>query len=243
MAGEGLDIDIDITDIAAVADAREQLLAAVADHAGEIAAAVARLDGGDYGSRSFSTDRGQWTLKHERGTLQYLRYEPQGGGETYVVSTQRPAAPEPLSAALADYDAFVTAYNDYVDRVAGLLDDVDDEFPAVRSTADVAAERDRIVDGIERACHRMAEGLYRYEGTEYGTFSARVDSTRWELKRETERVSYLRVGGSNGIYLLSQYGQPSAADVRSHAPEFGGFVAAYNDHVAELAADLETIEL
>jgi hypothetical protein len=41
----------------------------------------------------------------------------------------------------------------------------------------------------------MAGELHRYEMDEYGTFAARVDGTRWELKREGSRTSYLRVGG------------------------------------------------
>jgi hypothetical protein len=44
------------------------------------------------------------------------------------------------------------------------------------------------------------------------------------------------------LHLLSKYGPPSASDVREYAPRFGGFVDAYNEHVAELEADLGTIE-
>jgi hypothetical protein len=237
------DLDVDISDVDAVAARRDGVLAAVRDHAGRVAYNLARLQGGDYGQRSFSTERGEWTVKYEAGDLEYLRYKPQGGGETYVVSTQQPAEPEPLARALADYEAFVDSYNDYVDSLDGMLDDVDDGFPSVGSTDTVVDERDRIVGRIEEACNTMAGELQRYEGTDYGTYSARVDSTRWELKWDLDGASYLRVGGSGGVYLVSQYGPPSASDIREYAPAFGGFVEAYNDHVADLELALEQLEL
>ncbi|MFQ3283384.1 MAG: hypothetical protein ACI9TI_000449 [Natronomonas sp.] len=236
------ELDVDASDVSVVTNRREEVLAAVRDHAGGIAYNVARIEGGDYGRRAFSTDRGEWTVKYEAGELEFLLYEPRGGGKTYVISMQSPAAPEPLARALEDYGAFVAAYNDYVASLEGVLDAVNADFPAVESAESVAAERDRVVDRIESCCGRVAGELHRHEGTEYGTFTARVDGTRWELKREADAVSYLRVGGSGGVYLLSQYGPPAATDVREYAPRFGGFVSAYNDHVAGLALDLERIE-
>ena len=234
--------ELDIADVEEVAERREELLAAVRDHAGRIAYHIARVDGGDYGQRSFSTDDGEWTVKYEAGDLEYLRFEPRGGGETYVISTQRPPEPKPLAEALQDYPAFVAAYNAHVDSLSGLLDSVDASFPSVESTESVVAERDRIVETIEGCCDRMAGELRRYEGTDYGSFAARIDGTRWELKWDEDGASYLRAGGSGGVYVLSQYGPPSAADVREYAPRFAGFVDAYNDHVAELELDLEIIE-
>ncbi|OYR93652.1 hypothetical protein DJ71_02590, partial [Halorubrum sp. E3] len=65
---------------------------------------------------------------------------------------------------------------------------------------------------------------------------------RWELKWDEGTVSYLRVGGSGGLYLLSQYEAPSAADVREYADSFRGFVDAYNEFVAELESDLASVE-
>lgn len=237
------DLDIDVTDATAVADRRDDVLAAVRDHAGQVAYNLARVGGGDYGQRSFSTDRGEWTVKYEGGDLEYLRYEPQGGGETYVISTQQPADPEPLARALEDYGAFIEAYNGYIRTLDGMLDGVEDSFPDVESTETVAAERDRIADRIEAACDRMAGELRRYEGTEYGTFTARADSARWELKWDTDGTSYLRAGGSGGVYVISQYGPPSAGDIREYAPRFRGFVEAYNDHVESLEAELSRIQL
>ncbi len=234
---------LDVSDVDAVTENREELLAAVREHAGRIAYNVARVEGGDYGRRTFSTDRGEWTVKYEAGDLEFLLYEPRAGGETYVVSTQSPAEPEALSRALEDYEAFVAAYNEHVASLEGFFDDVDAAFPSVSGTDAVVGERDRLVDAVESRCARMAGELHRYEGTDYGTFAARVEGTRWELKREHDSVSYLRAGGSGGVYLLSQYGPPSAADVREYAPRFRGFVEAYNDHVAELELDLERIDL
>lgn len=236
------ELDIDLDDTEAIAERRAEVIAGIREHAGRIAYHLARVEGGEYGRRSFATDRGEWTVKYEAGELAFLKHEPRGGGETYVVSTQRPADPDALASALADYPAFVAAYNDYVARTEGLLDGVDPSLPAVEPTETLVAERDRIVERITECCERIAGELHRVEGTDYGTFTARVDSTRWELKRDRNAVSYLRVGGSDGAYLLSQYGPPSASDVREYAPRFGGFVAAYNDHVAALEADLRTIE-
>ncbi|MFO7927450.1 MAG: hypothetical protein ACQET5_10755 [Halobacteriota archaeon] len=237
------ELDLDATDVAAVTERRDELLTTVRDHVGRIAYNVARIEGGDYGRRSFSTDRGEWTVKYEAGDIDFLRYDPRGGGETYVISTRSPAEPEALARALEDYASFVAAYNDYVASLDGILDGVDADFPSVESTESIVAERDRIVDRIEACCDRMAGELYRYDGTDYGTFSVRVDATRWELKREQDAVSYLRAGGSGGVYLLSQYGPPSATDVREYAPRFSGVVEAYNDHASELELDLERVEL
>lgn len=236
------ELDIDVADTEAIAGRRDDVIDAIREHAGRIARNLARVDGGDYGRRSFSTDRGEWTLKYEDGGLEFLKHEPRGGGETYVVSTQRPADPEALSRSLEDYAAFVRAYNDHVGALEGLFDGVETAFPAVDPTDAVVAERDRIVDRIEADCGRIAGELHRHEGTDYGTFTARVEATRWELKRDRDSVSYLRIGGSEGVYLLSQYGQPAASDVREYAPRFGGFVAAYNEYAAELEADLGRID-
>ena len=235
--------DIDLTDTESVAAQRDEIVAAVRDHAGRIAYPLARLQGGDYGQRSFSTSAGEWTVKYEAGDLQYLRYKPRSGSETYVVSTKQPPEPAALATALADYDAFVEAYNEFVASLDGVLDDVDSAFPPVEPTDGVVAERDRIVGRIRETCDLMAGELQRYEGTDYGTFVARVDATRWELKWELDGASYLRAGGSGGVYVLSQYEPPSAADLREYVPAFFGFVEAYNDHVEELELDLRQIEL
>lgn len=222
---------------------RDELVARVTDHAGTIARQLALLQGGDYGQRTFDTDDGEWTLKYEAGAIQYLRFDGGPGGETYVVSTKQPPEPEALAAAMADYDAFVESYNEYVASLDGVLDDVDADFPEVASTESVVAQRDRVLNRIRDAADRMALECSRYEGDEYGTFSARVSGTRWELKWDQDGASYLRVGGEGGVYLLSQYEAPSARDVRRLADDFEGFVEAYNDHVEDLDADLSNVSL
>ncbi len=224
-----------------VAAERDAVVERVTEHAGGMASELARIDGGDYGSRSFSTDRGKWTLKYEAGTVQYLRFEGTSGGETYVVSEHRSPDPGALARAMADYGAFAEAFDEYVRSLDGLLADVPGEFPEVRSAAAVAAERDRIADRMREATDAMAGELHRFEGEQYGTFAARVGGTRWELKRERERTSYLRVGGEDGVYLLSQYGPASAADMRALVEDFAPFVEAFNDHVESLEADLSRV--
>ena len=233
----------DPADVSSVAERRDELVASVRDHAGRIAYQLARLQGGDYGSANITTDRAEWTVKYEGGDLEYLRYDPGRGEEVYVISTKQPPEPGALADALEDYDAFVTGFNEFVATHEGVLDDVATDFPEVASTDGVVAERDRVLGRIREVCDRIARQLQRYEGGEYGTFAERVDGTRWELKWDEDGASYLRVGGSGGLYLLSQYEPPSAADIREYAPLFRAFVAAYNDHVEGLEADLGTVEL
>lgn len=235
---EGLEADVD--GMGDVAERRNELAARVRTHTSEIARELAVLQGGDYGQETFDTDGGSWTLKYEAGDVDYLRFDPKSGSETYVVSSKQPPEPEALETAMADYGAFVAAYNEYVRSFDGLLADVPEEFPAVESTAELVAERDRIVERIREVGNAMASELYRYEG-EYGTYATTISGTRWELKWDGDAVSYLRVGGSDGTYLLSQYGPPSAPEVRRLVDDVGAFVEAFNDHVDDLEADLSTV--
>ncbi|MWG36978.1 hypothetical protein [Halomarina oriensis] len=235
--------DYEVADAEAAATRRNELVAAVTDHAGIIARELALLQGGDYGQASFKTSAGEWTVKYEAGDLEYLRFETRSGRETYVVSTKQPPDAAALADAMEDYGAFVRAFNDHVRSKVGVLDDVPEAFPDVVSTADAVAERDRIVGRIRETCDAIADQLHRYEGGDYGTFAARVDGSRWELKREASSTAYLRVGGSGGVYLVSQYEPPSAEAVRDHVEGFTGFVEAFNDHVEEVEADLSRITL
>ncbi|WP_267640833.1 hypothetical protein [Haloarchaeobius amylolyticus] len=237
------ELDFDLLSADETTRRRDEVVAAVKDHAGQIARELALLQGGDYGQETFSTRKGKWTLKYEGGGLQYLRFKGKSGGEIYVVSTKQPPEPGDLATAMRDYDAFVESYNEHVRSLDGVLDDVETDFPAVETTESVVAERDRILGRIREVCDTICGELHRYDGTDYGTFRATVSGTRWELKREEHRASYLRVGGEGGIYLLSQYEAPSAPDVRELTEAFVGFVEAYNEHVADLEANLSQVSL
>ena len=182
-------------------------------------------------------------MKHEAGELEFLLFSPSSGSDTYVISTKQPPEPAALATALDDYAAFVAAWNDHVDSLSGVLDGVSAEFPEPVTTEGVVAERDRVLDGIRDTCAVIAGEIHRYEGDDYGTFTTRVEGDRWELKYDEGTVSYLRIGGSGGLYLLSQYGAPSAADVREYADRFRGFVAAYNEFVEGLESDLERVSV
>ena len=234
--------ELDVDSGADVAERRDEVVAAVETHAAEVARELARLQGGDYGQRTFDTDAGAWTLKYEAGTVQYLRFES-GGDQVYVVSTKQPPEPADLADALQDYDAFVAAFNDHVASLEGVLDDVAADFPNVASTESVVAERSRVLDRVREVADRMAHELSRYEGGDYGSFTTRVAGTRWELKWEDGSASYLRVGGEGGVYLLSQYQPPSAPDVRELAGDVPAFVEAFNEHVDDLDADLSGVSL
>jgi hypothetical protein len=236
------ELPFEAADVDDVTARRDELVAAVRDHAGRMARDLARLQGGDYGREAFRTDDGTWTLKHEAGDLEFLRFE---GARTdvYVVSTKQAPDPGALATALGDYGAFVEAWDEWVAGYEGLLDGVPSEFPSPASTGEVAAERDRIVAVMRATADRMAGELHRCEGTDYGSFTARVDGTRWELKWEADRASYLRVGGEGGTYLLSQYGPPSAESVREYAPGFEGLVGELDEHVEELEAALKGLDV
>jgi hypothetical protein len=238
-----LGIDLDVADAGAVAERRDDLVAAVRDHAGRIAYQLARLQGGDYGRETLSTPGGEWTVKHEAGELEFLLFSPDSGSDTYVVSTKQPPEPAALATALRDYDAFVAAWNDHVASLSGVLDGVSADFPEPATTDGVVAERDRVLDAVREACAVIAGEVHRYESDDYGTFTARVDGDRWELKYDEGAVSYLRIGGTGGLYLLSQYEAPSAADVRAYADGFRGFVEAYNEFVEDLESDLRRVSL
>ena len=234
-------VDVDVADVEAVAARRDELVSAVRSHAGAIAHQLARLQGSEYGRVELATDDGEWTVKHEAGELDFLLFSPRSGSDTYVVSTKHPPEPAGLATALAAYPAMVAAWNDHVDSLSGVLDDVSTAFPEPAATDDLVAERDRVLGAIRETCGVIAGEIYRYEADDYGMFTARVDGDRWELKWEEGTVSYLRIGGSNGVYLLSQYEAPGAPDVREYAGSFGDFVAAYNEFVADLESDLDTI--
>ncbi|WP_435333885.1 hypothetical protein [Haloarchaeobius sp. TZWWS8] len=236
-------LDADVTGTGDATDSRDEVVEQVREHAGTIARELALLQGGDYGHRSFDTDAAEWTVKYEGGALEYLRFSPKSGSDVYVISTKQPPEPEDLVRAMDDYDAFVESFNTHVDSLDGVLDDVSLDFPSVASTETVVAERDRIVTRIREVADEIAGQLHRYDGTDYGTFTRSVDGRRWELKREGARVSYLRVGGEGGVYLLSQYEPPSAPEVREYAPAFEGFVRAYNEYVDKLEADLAGVSL
>jgi hypothetical protein len=235
--------DIPLSDPDEARERRDDLVARVTDHAGEMARGLALLQGGDYGDRTFTTDTGEWTLKYEAGAVQYLRFDPRSGETVYVVSTKQPPEPAALAKALSDYDAFVAAYNEYVDSLSGLLDGVRSEFPEPTSTEVVAAERDRIVDRIAETSNAIAGQLHRLDRSEYETFTVRVSGTHWELKREGDVAAYLRIGGEGGTYLLSQYGRPAPDVVRDYAEGFAGFVDAYNEYVSKLDVSLSRIEI
>jgi hypothetical protein len=182
-------------------------------------------------------------VKHEAGELEFLLFSPKSGSDTYVISTKQPPDPADLAAALDDYAAFVAAWNEHVDSLSGVLDGVNAEFPDPATTDGLVAERDRVLDAIRETCAVIAGEIHRYEGDDYGTFTTRVGGDRWELKYDEGSVSYLRIGGSGGLYLLSQYGAPSAADVREYADRFRGFVEAYNEFVEGLESDLERVSV
>ncbi|WP_135853718.1 hypothetical protein [Halorussus salinus] len=237
---EEFNVPAESTDEAA--ERRDEVVARVRDHAGTIARELALLQGGDYGKRTFETDRGEWTVKYEAGELQFLLFEGRRA-ETYVVSTHQPPDPEALADAMTDYGNFVASFNEYVRSLDGVLDEVPAEFPEVASTESVVAERERVLGRVREVADRMAHQLARYEGGEYGTWGTRVAGNRWELKWDEGGASYLRVGGEGGIYLLSQYQPPSAHDVRRLAEDVPAFVEAFNEYVEDLDASLDGVAL
>jgi len=233
-------LDTAIEDAAEVATRRDEVADRVRTHAGQMARELAVLQAGDYGQETFDTDGGTWTLKYEAGDIQYLRFEPRSGSEIYVVSSKQPPEPGQLETAMADYENFVTAFNDHITGFDGLLDATPEEFPPIESTAELVAERDRIAKQIRTVADAIACECHRYDGA-YGTYATTVSGQRWELKWDGDVASYLRVGGSDGTYLVSQYGPAAAPDIRRLAPDVPAFVDAFNTYVDELEADLSHV--
>ena len=167
--------------------------------------------------------------------------------ETVIVVDSRASLPSgPVAVPFSDRDdaaAFVDAYDEYVAAAEETLAGVTTEVPEARTTENAVAERRRVLDRVEELCDRIAGELHRFEGGDYGTYAERIDGLRWELNWDRDGVSYLRVGGSDGVYLVSQYQPPAASDVRQFVPKFPAFVDAYNEHVADLEATLEPVEL
>jgi hypothetical protein len=236
-------LDADVADAESARETRDEVVARVRQHAGQMARELARIEGGDYGRKTFRVDGGEWTVKYEAGDLEFLRFEGRAGLDVYAVSTKQAPDLEPLSRALEHYEALAAAFNDYVAGLEGILDETPGSFPAVASAGDVVAERDRIVDAFEGAADQMAAQLHRFESGDYGAWAVTIRGTRWELKREVDTASYVRVGGEDGVYLVSQYGAPSARDVREHAGAFQDFVRAFNEDVAELHDELDAVTL
>ena len=234
--------ELPVPDATSIAETQKAVLAAVRDHAGQVARELAVLHGADRGQEEFETDAGVWTLSYDAGDVDYLRFSPKSGSDRYVVSSKATAEPESLADALDDYDAFVAAFDAHVRSLEGVFDDVTTDFPPVASTAEVAAERDRLVARVRSLADEMAGQLHRSDGP-YGTFATTVDGTRWELKWDGDAASYLRVGGSDGSYLLSQYEPPAIEEVVRLVPDVSAFVEAFNDHVADLEDDLSTVSL
>jgi len=144
---------------------------------------------------------------------------------------------------MEDYPALVETFNRWMDRLeqdlATVEADLEDAQLAVASPAPVTEARDQIHERLEDLGEEIAAGVQAIKGEEYGTFSVAIDDDRWELKYDDDgSVSYLRVGGRGGTYLISQYGPPSPSALISHMDEIVRFVETYNDWVAEQAADL-----
>ena len=151
-----------------VAERRDEVVAEVREHAGRIAYELARLQGGEYGRERFETDAGEWTVKHEAGELAFLKFDATRGPEVYVVSRKRDPEPEPLAAALADYEAFCRAFEARVADLEGVLDGVRTDFPEPVSVAPVVEERERVLGRIRETCDRMAAELDRVVGVGVG---------------------------------------------------------------------------
>jgi len=116
------------------------------------------------------------------------------------------------------------------------------EFPEPDSTDGVVAERDRVLDRVRETCSVMAGDIYRYEGDDYGTFTAR---RRRPMGAEVGRGGRLVPPSGRlrrPLYPLAVRGAVGGrrARVRRLVP---GFVDAYNEFVATLESDLAAVEL
>lgn len=106
--------DAEVAETAEIVERRNEIATRVREHASRTARRLALLDGGDYGTHSFSTDGGEWTLKYEAGDVEYLRFKPKSGSGIYAVSTKQPPEPDALATPMDDCPALIESYNEHV---------------------------------------------------------------------------------------------------------------------------------
>jgi len=166
-----LGLDLDVCDTDAVADRRDELVAAVGPRRNERSPTSSPSCRGAATTADRSCRRRGDMDRQTRGWRAGVPPVLADIGLGRVRDLDAAAAgPADLATALDDYANFVAAWNEWVGSLSGVLDGVSAEFPEPDSTDGVVAERDRVLDRVRETCSVMAGEIYRYEGDDYGTF-------------------------------------------------------------------------
>jgi len=225
-----------LTDPGSIEEKRDTAIEALTDHLNDVADLVATVRDEQYGKFSAGVDRGTYVLKHNNGDAEWFRFEPDGGSETYLLSTKSDPSPAALADGLEQYDAFVRAVNNWVEQQEYGLADADESLSDTRDALDgldtetLLEHRDRVEQEAWDVAHELAETIKGVTGNRYGTFSTEIDGTTWTLKYEEDgSAKYLQVGGN---YILGR-NSPTPTALATVLEALPAFVDAVNSWLSE----------
>lgn len=120
--------------------------------------------------------------------------------------------------------------------VEGLDADVVGEEAAVRT-------RDELLEEVTAHADRVAWQLSLLQGGDYGDETFTTEGGTWTLKYEGGAVQYLRFrDGGEETYVVSTKRPPEPEALAAALADYGNFVAAFNEYVADLEGVLDGVE-
>lgn len=225
-----------LADADSIEDKRDAAVEALADHLDDVADLIATLRDEQYGKFSAGVNGGTYVLKHNNGDAEWFRFEPDGGGETYLLSTRSDPSPAALADGLGQYDAFIRAVNNWVEQQEHGLADADEFLSDTRNALDsldaesLLERRDCVEQEAWDVVHELAKTVKSVTGNRYGTFSTEIDGTTWTLKYEEDgSAKYLQVGGD---YILGR-DSPTPTALATVLEALPTFVDAVNNWLSE----------
>jgi len=225
-----------LTDAESIEDKRDAAVDALVGHLDDIADLVATIKDERYGKFSASVDGGTYVLKHDSGDAEWFRFEPDSGGEMYLLSTKSDPSPAALADGLKQYDAFVRAVNSWVEQQEYGLADADEHLSDTGDALDsldaetLLEHRDRVEQEAWGVANELAGTIKSVTGKRYGTFAAEVDGAKWTLKYEEDgSAKYLQVGGD---YVLGR-DSPTPTTLAAVLEAMPAFVSAVNSWLSE----------
>jgi len=225
-----------LTDANSIEDKRDATVDELANHLDDVADLVATLKDESYGKFSATVEGGTYVLKHDSGSAEWFRFEPDNGGKTYLLSTKSDPSPAALASGLGQYDLFIQAVNSWVEQQEHGLADAGDYLSDTEAALDridaetVLERRDRIEQEAWDVANELAGTIKSVTDNRYGTFSAEIDGATWTLKyEEGGSAKYLQVGGN---YALGR-DSPTPMTLESVLETLPAFVDAVNNWLSE----------
>jgi len=220
---------------------RDQIVSLVKNHATELVDAYRPLMSNSYGQIRVPVEtdagEGQWVLKHDDGSPEWLRYESPRGGQTYVISTREPPTAGELAQVMSHYPDFIEGFNAKLERVESGLDEAVDAVtnaPDVRSTDTLSDRQDELAEAFRTVGDEVAAVYSEIRSKNYGKVTATVDGDTWALKfNDNGNAEWLRVGGRSGTYLISDRSTPSLGALTKYGKRLPAYVEAINEALAE----------